>query len=62
MGMATICLHTVIYVKGHGSQKKQGYAMTCNNTFTFNLACGVRPEKSVKRDLDDPTWFNIVTK
>ena len=36
------CLQTVIYVKGRGSQKKQGYAMTCSNTFTFNLAREVR--------------------
>ena len=62
MSVATICQQTVIYVSGHGSRKKQGYAMTCSNTSTFNLACGIRPEQSVKRDLDDPTRFNIYTK
>ena len=36
--------------------------MTCSNTSTFNLARGVRPKQFVKQDLDDPTWFNIVTK
>ena len=36
--------------------------MVCSNTSTFNLACGVRPEQTVKQDLDDPTRFNIVTK
>ena len=62
MGVATICLQTVIYISGHGSRKKQSYAMVCSNTSIFNLACGVRPEQTVKQDLDDPTWFNIVTK
>ena len=42
--MATICLQTVIYTSGRGSLKKQSYAMTCSNTSTFNLACGVRPK------------------
>ena len=55
------CLQTVIYVSGRGSRKKQSYAMTYSNTSTFNLACGVRLEESVKQDLDDPTRFNIVT-
>ena len=69
MGVATICIQTVIYVSGCDSRNKQGYAMTCgtwltkeaglcynvSNTSTFSLASGVRPEYSVKRYLDDPT-------
>ena len=41
MGMATICLQTVIYISGRGSRTKQSYTMTCGNTSTFNLARGV---------------------
>ena len=37
-------VYRLIYVSGRGSRKKQSYAMTCSNTSTFNLACGVRPE------------------
>ena len=57
MGVATICLQTVIYISGRGSRKKQSYAMVCSSTSTFNLACGVRPEQTVKQDLDDPTRY-----
>ena len=44
MWLPYVCLQTVIYISGRGSQKKQSYAMMCSNMSTFNLARGVRPE------------------